>query len=79
MESDAAFEHPGQVLADELLLFGTEREWIGRGQLPGQFGGHAFGGLAERGKDQDRPQVFRQRFCDQAGPVSANAAGHLVT
>ena len=78
MIGDAALEQLGQVFADDELLLGAELERIGRGQLPGEFGGHGFGGLAARGEDQDRPQVFGQRLGDQPRPVTADFARHVV-
>ena len=78
MIGDAALEQLGQVFADDQLLLGAELEGIGRGQLPGEFVGHGFGGLAARGEDQDRPQVFGQRLGDEPGPVTADFAGDMV-
>ena len=72
MIGDPALEQLGQVFAHQQLLLGAELERIGRGQLPGQLVGHGFGGLPARGKDQDRPQIIRQRLGDQPGPVAAD-------
>ena len=78
MIGDAALEQLGQVFADDQLLLGAELERIGRGQLPGELGGHGFGGLPARGEDQDRPEVLRQRLGDEPRPVAADLAGHVV-
>ena len=78
MIGDAALEQLGEVLADDELLLGAELEGIGRGQLAGEFGGHGFGGLAARGEDQDRPEVFGQRLGDEARPVAADFGRDVV-
>ena len=76
---DAALEQLGQVFADQELLPGAELERVGRGQLPRQLVGHCFGGLPARRKDQDRPQVFRQRLGHQPRPVAADFARNMIT
>src|SRR5258705_1679856 len=45
---DPVLEHFCEVLADQLLLIETERERIGRWQMPGEFRSQRFGCLTSR-------------------------------
>ena len=77
MIGNAAFEKLGEMIAREQLLFGAELKRIGRGQIAGKFGGHGFGGLAARGKDQNGTEIFGERFGGEPRPVTANFARHM--
>src|SRR5258706_8814454 len=77
MISDAALEHLGEVFADEEFLFGAQLKRIWRWQLPGEIGGHCFGGLASRSENQNRSKVFGERLGDEARPIAANFARNM--
>ena len=71
-------EHPGHLLADDLLLLGRELERIRVWQITRKLGGERFRGAALRGEDEDGSEILGEGLGHEARPVALDLGGDEV-
>ena len=77
MIGNSGFEQTPQMFSHQQLLFSGEIQRIWIGKLARQIVGHSFSRLTTGSKDQNGPEILRERFSDKTRPISANFAGHV--